>query len=249
MAPSDDAAGWPSGNRAVGPIRGSFASRRFWQDDLQRLRSISETRVKRLEAVEKAVSVAAKAKAELGIDVSSGDIESELQQIIHEFAAPSVLSLEALEEWIRNPLKKRRRLDPKFTAPVEDAIVYRRMRIIHRVGGACFVLYCIGIAIFPSLYPDKFKSIIEYFSATSSMPQVIVAAFILLGLPTYFMLLHLWGPRLRERKARQALEKLRAMPESRGGAPANTPRRQSTSPTDNQQQPPASLARPFMRAG
>jgi hypothetical protein len=41
----------------LAPFVAAFASRRFWQDDLQRLRSISETRVKRLEAVEKAVSV------------------------------------------------------------------------------------------------------------------------------------------------------------------------------------------------
>ena len=97
----------------VVPFVAPFASRRFWQDDLQRLRSISETRVKRLEAVEKAVSVAVKAKAELGIDVSCDDIESELQQIIHEFAAESVLSREALEEWISSPVKKRRLIDPK----------------------------------------------------------------------------------------------------------------------------------------
>ena len=112
MAPSDDAAGWVSGNRASGPIRGSFCFSSLLARR-QRLRSISETRVKRLEAVEKAVSVAVKAKAELGIDVSCDDIESELQQIIHEFAAESVLSREALEEWISSPVKKRRLIDPK----------------------------------------------------------------------------------------------------------------------------------------
>ena len=143
------------------PFVATFASRYFWQDDLQRLRSISETRVKRLEAVEKAVSVAVKAKTELGIDVSC-DIESELQQIIHEFAAPSVLSREALEEWIRNPVKKRRFIDPKFTVPVEEATTYRRMRITHKVGGVCFVFYWIAVIIFTGFYPSELKSIIEY---------------------------------------------------------------------------------------
>jgi hypothetical protein len=201
------------------PFVAPFASRRFWQDDLQRLRSVSETRVKRLEAVEKAVSVAAKAKAELGIDVTSSDIESELQQIIHEFAAPSVLSLEALEEWIRYPFKKRRLIDPKFTVPVEDAIIYRRMRIIHKVGGVCFILYWLWMVIFINAYPGQLTAIIRYLAATFSMSQKVVAAVILVVLPVYFMILHLLGPRLRDRKARRALEKLRAMPESGGGAP------------------------------
>jgi hypothetical protein len=164
--------------------------------------------------------VAAKAKAELGIDVTSCEIESELQQIIHEFAAPSVLSLEALEKWSRDPFKTRRLIDPKFTVPVREATVYRHMRIIHRVAGVCFYLYWIWVLIFPRIYPDAFKLIVEYLAAKSSWPQWVVAAFILLVVPAYFMFLHFLGPRLRDRKARQALEKLRAMPGSRGGAPA-----------------------------
>jgi hypothetical protein len=163
--------------------------------------------------------VAAKAKAELGIDVTSSDIESELQQIIHEFETPSVLSLEALEEWTRYPFKKRRLIDPKFTVPVEDAIIYRRMRIIHKVGEVCFILYWLWMVIFINAYPGQLTSIIRYLAATFSMSQKVVAAIILVVLPGYFMILHLLGPRLRDRKARQALEKLRAMSESGGGAP------------------------------
>jgi hypothetical protein len=202
------------------PLVAPFASRRFWQDDLQRLRSISETRVKRLEAVEKAVSVAVKAKAELGIDVTSCDIKSELQQIIHEFAAPSVLSLEALEEWISNPSKTRRLIDPKFDVPVEEARSYRCMRSIHKVGEVCFFVYWLGVIIFVEFYPGKLKSIVEYLAAKFSTPQVVVAAVILFVLPLYFLILHFLGPRVRERKARQALEKLRAMVESSPPGPA-----------------------------
>jgi hypothetical protein len=202
------------------PFVAPFASRRFWQDDLQRLRSISETRVKRLEAVEKAVSVAAKAKAELGIHVTSCDIEGELQQIMHEFAAPSVLSREALEEWISNPFKTRRLIDPNFTVPVEEATIYRRMRITHKVGWVWCLLYSFGIIIFVYFYHGELKLIVEYLAAKSSTPQVIVATVILLILPIYFMILMFLAPRLRDRKARQALEKLRAIPESGGGAPA-----------------------------
>ena len=154
----------------VAPFVVPFASRRFWQDDLQRQRSISETLVKRLEAVEKAVSVAAKAKAELGIDVTCCDIESELQQIIHEFAAPSVLSREALEEWISNPPKKRRLVDPTFTVPVEETRSYRHMRIIHRVVRICFCLYLIAIPIFINFYSDELKSFIQYVAAKLSWP-------------------------------------------------------------------------------
>jgi hypothetical protein len=206
------------------PFVATFASRYFWQDDLQRLRSISETRVKRLEAVEKAVSVAAKAKDELGIDVTSSDITSELQQIIHEFAAPAVLSREALEEWISNPFKKRRLIDPKFTVPVEEATIYRRVQINHKVLGVCFLLYWLLIVIFTQFYSAELKSIIEYLAAKFSTPQGVVAAVILLVLPTYFAILSFLAPRLRDRKAKQALEKLRAMPESGGGAPASVER-------------------------
>jgi hypothetical protein len=166
------------------------------------------------------VSVAAKAKAELGIDVTSCEIESELQQIIHEFAAPAVLSLEALEEWIRHPPKKRRLLDPKFTVPVEEAKTYRRMRISHRVARICFWVYWIAIPMFINFYPGELKSFIQYVAAKFSWPQIAVAALILFVLPLYFGILDLLAPRFRVQKARQALEKLRTMPESRGGVPA-----------------------------
>ena len=193
----------------LAPFVVPFASRRFWQDDLQQLRSISETRVKTLEAVEKAVSVAAKAKTELGIDVTSCEIESELQQIIHEFAAPSVLSLEALEEWIKIPYKKRRFIDPKFTAPTEEARIYRRLRFTHKVLGFCFCLYLFSIPIFFTFFPNELKASIEYLAHKFSTPPAVVGGVILLALPLYFGVLELLGPRFRDRKARQALEKLR----------------------------------------
>ena len=94
------------------------------------------------------------------------------------------------------------------------------MRITHKVGAVCFLVYWIGIIIFTKFYPDELKSIIERLATKFSTSQVLVAAVILFFLPIYFMILHFLGPRLRDRKARQALERLRAVPESGGGAPA-----------------------------
>ena len=79
---------------------------RLWQDDMRRLRSVSETRVKNLEALEKVLSLATKAKEELGIEVPTHELQNELKKIVHEFAGPVVLSREALEEWESRPSKE-----------------------------------------------------------------------------------------------------------------------------------------------
>ena len=100
------------------PILAAFLPR-LWQDDLQRLRSVSETRVKRLEALEKALSVTATAKAD-GIDVTIHDLQRELQQIVHEFAGPAVLSREELEKWISMPFLERLYTRPTFTIPAKN---------------------------------------------------------------------------------------------------------------------------------
>jgi hypothetical protein len=68
----------------------------FW-GELRRLQLESETRVKRLDALEKAMSLVGKAKSELGIKVTTHDLQNEMGRILHEFAGPVVLSREALE--------------------------------------------------------------------------------------------------------------------------------------------------------
>lgn len=71
---------------------------RLWQEDQRRLQAESETRIKRIEAFERALSLASKAKEEFGIEIPTYEL---LNQIVHEFAGPVVLSREALEEWER----------------------------------------------------------------------------------------------------------------------------------------------------
>ena len=101
---------------------------RLWQDNLRRLRSESETRVKRLEALEKALSVATTAKSKIGIEITTHDLQNELQQIVREFANPVVLSRDALEEWSRQSLLFRLSVSPNFTVPIDKAIVVRNTK-------------------------------------------------------------------------------------------------------------------------
>jgi hypothetical protein len=61
---------------------------RLWQDDLRQIQLESETRIKRLEALEKALSVAATAMAELGIEITTHELESELRRNVRDFADP-----------------------------------------------------------------------------------------------------------------------------------------------------------------
>jgi hypothetical protein len=99
---------------------------RFWQGELRRSQLESETRVKRLEAIEKAITVVGKAKSELGIEVSTQELENELGRILHQFADPVVLSCEALEDWANEPLVGRLLRTPRFSMPVKEARYVRR---------------------------------------------------------------------------------------------------------------------------
>ena len=133
------------------PILAAFLLR-LWQDDLQRLRSVSETRVKRLEALEKALSVTATAKAD-GIDDTIHDLQRELQQIVHEFAGPAVLSREELEKWISMPFLERLYTRPTFTIPAKNAKHYRFIIIMLYISVAIFILYFHHIKHYPKNLP------------------------------------------------------------------------------------------------
>ena len=195
------------------PLLNAFLPR-LWQDDLQRLRSVSETRVKRLEAVEKALSVTATAaKAELGIGVSIHDLQRDLQQIIHEFAGPVALSLEELEKWISKPLLERLFGRPSFTYPAESARNYRINIVLSRVFFVGFFLYFPFIIIIHNLYPElisKFIEELEYIYPILRGRSLLTVNLI----PVYFIVLSFGGVVGRYRIANRALRKLRAMPES-----------------------------------
>jgi hypothetical protein len=66
----------------------TFILPRLFQRELRRLQLVSETRVKRLEALEKAMSLAGKAKSELGVKITTDELQNELRRILHEFAGP-----------------------------------------------------------------------------------------------------------------------------------------------------------------
>src|SRR5215831_11101229 len=130
------------------PVLGAFLPR-LWQDDLRRLQAASETRLKRLEALEKALSVAAKAKAELGIDITTQHLQSELDRIAQEFAdpaefaAPAVLSREVLEEWENKSFPRRLFLLARlhFDFPKDKARNYRDARRMGIFSGIGFFLF------------------------------------------------------------------------------------------------------------
>jgi hypothetical protein len=92
---------------------------RLWQGELRRLQLESETRVKRLEALEKAMSLVGKVKSELGIKVTTEELQDELGRILHEFAGPVVRSREALEDWANERLVGRLLKTPRFTIPTK----------------------------------------------------------------------------------------------------------------------------------
>jgi hypothetical protein len=201
----------------VTPILAAFLPR-LWQDDLQRLRSVSETRVKRLEALEKALSVTATAKAAgLGIDVTIHDLQRELQQIVHEFAGPAILSREELEKWISNPLLERLRARPNFTDPAEIARRYRYIVVMSRISIACYFLYFPLLIIIQKLYPDFFLKGIEKLAHMYSISSVASILIVGVLIPLYFIILPFVGVFGRYRTAKRALIKLRAMPESEVG--------------------------------
>jgi hypothetical protein len=99
----------------------TFILPRLFQRELRRLQLVSETRVKRLEALEKAMSLAGKAKSELGVKITTDELQNELRRILHEFAGPIVLSREALEDWENDVPIRRFFITPRFSAPTKEA--------------------------------------------------------------------------------------------------------------------------------
>lgn len=178
-----------------------------WQSNLQRLQSVSDSRVKRLDAIEKALSVAAKAKGELGIDVSIHDVHSELQKIVHEFSPQEVLSREALAEWISTP-SRQGRLHTPFTVPVEDARTFRGITNMTIASVVCGFIYFFGIIIFVYRYSRELLNIIEYIAHAFSVSEKVAAPILLLGLPIYFAIFPYVGALWRRRVAKRALGKL-----------------------------------------
>ena len=118
----------------LGPLIVAFFLPR---NNLQRRQLVSDIRVKRLDAVEKALSLAAKAKAEFGIEVTIRDVQRELQNIVHEFSPRAVLSREVLEEWISKTYRQRQLFHPSFTVPVEEARTFRGITNIMIAYGVC----------------------------------------------------------------------------------------------------------------
>jgi hypothetical protein len=112
----------------------TFILPRLFQRELRRLQLVSETRVKRLEALEKAMSLAGKAKSELGVKITTDELQNELRRILHEFAGPIVLSREALEDWENDVPIRRFFITPRFSAPTKEARYIRGMQKIWFLG-------------------------------------------------------------------------------------------------------------------
>jgi hypothetical protein len=121
-------------------VLGAFLPR-LWQGELRRLQLESETRVKRLEALEKALSLVGKAKSDLGIEVSTQELQNELGRILHEFAGPVIQSREALEEWENESLVFRFLIAPRFSIPAKEARFVRIGRTFSRVWICLFLFY------------------------------------------------------------------------------------------------------------
>jgi hypothetical protein len=191
----------------VTPILAAFLPR-LWQDDLQRLRSVSEARVKRLEALEKALSVNTTAKAD-GIDVTIHDLQRELEQIVHEFAGPAVLSREELEKWDKLPFLKRLSTRPHFTVPAKNAKYYKFIIIMSYISVAIFVVYFPLLSIIQIIFPEFFPKWIDKLAQLYSTSKDIVLLFLGVIIPSYFIVLPFIGVYGRYRTAKEALRTLR----------------------------------------
>jgi hypothetical protein len=195
---------------AVSPILVAivgFFLPRLSQDNLRQIQLESETRVKRLEAFEKALSVVEKAKATLEIEVTTNALQNELQQIVHEFAGRAVLSRDSLEEWSRQSLIFRLGVSPNFTVPVEQAVYIRNSK--YSIWG--FLLVVILYIIIYSQNVFNLRTIVlEYFRelGIESNFWFIMVHFIYI-LSIYYVMIY-----NRFRITRQALRIVRAMPES-----------------------------------
>lgn len=175
---------------------------RLWQDDLRRLQSEAETRIKRFEAVEKGLSVVARAKADLGIEISTHDLQSELQRIVHELADPAVLSREALEDWAKKSFGQRIGARTRFNVPIEYARVvqYRRR-----------VTYFLSFAIFFWGLQYSILVMSDYFDIGTFRNWGF--HFFWIGV-VYFLSLYILNKSLIYRAHRAALKMLRGIPES-----------------------------------
>jgi hypothetical protein len=150
--------------------------------------------MKRLEAFEKAMSLVGKAKSEFGIEVNTNELQNE---IMHEFAGPVVWSREALEDWANRPLLERLARTPGFLIPPKQA---RYVRIEHTFSiiimftfGAYFLTFVFAIAV-----------------------NISVKEMVLLVLYSIFYLFLWFMSRLSILSSSKiALQKVRAMPESR----------------------------------
>lgn len=183
---------------------------RFWQDDLRQLQLESETRVKRLDALEKALSTATKAKAELGIEVTTHDLQSELQRIVHEFAGPAVLSREALEHWGNRPLLERLAVFPRgFTVPIEWARAARVWQNLSRICIFCICAYYPALILVSTINTNIIFEFANFFPRNLRNPALVFSF-----VPLYFLSLYILFLFGTFRICKGALKKLRGMPES-----------------------------------
>jgi hypothetical protein len=168
---------------------------RLWQGELRRLQLESETRVKRLEALEKALSLVGKAKSELGIEVSTQEILNELGRILHELAGPVVLSREVLEDWANEPLVGRLLRAPRFSVPAKEAMSVRSIRPISHILFSLFLLYFL-VTFFLVLQSGDYMGI-------RLMPYLLFYGFTYLILRVVIL-----------RDTKSALKAVRAMPKN-----------------------------------
>jgi hypothetical protein len=202
----------------VTPILSAFVPR-LWQDDLRRLQSESESRIKRLEALEKALSVAATAKAELGIEVTTRDLQTALQEIVREFGGPLVTSRKALEEWARLSIIRRLKVFPNFTEPSDKARQLRWQRNVAFV----LVLYLIAYFLISTLlYASDVNDFRQFARNAIDATELSVPKIFLIWFPLYLMVVYYITLIRRFMISRQALKMVRAMSEVRT-EPADPP--------------------------
>jgi hypothetical protein len=119
---------WLALPTAIIPVVLTFTLPRLFQRESRRLQLEAETLGKRLDALDKAITLVGKAKSELRIEVATDDLQNELERLLHEFASPVVRSREALEDWATETLIFRFFRTPRFSAPRIKARFVRGMR-------------------------------------------------------------------------------------------------------------------------
>jgi hypothetical protein len=195
----------------------------LWQRNLRRRQQETEHRLKRVELVEKALNVAARAKAELGIIIGTKEIQSELSRILREIADPATLSREILDNYFND--KNIISFPPHFSIPETSARIVSNFRVLGIIVMYLGTAWSLGYWVMPLIRQVGLTTPLAFLFTLTSDDEILWCVGFL-----YLLIFFISLSFLANREARKALAKLRSMP-------TNGPALSSVMPPDAAESP------------